>query len=133
MRVLSFCVLCAFLAALPVRADEATKRVLAEELLTAMDIQKNTEKSFEMMKKMIVSQSDQAAKMAGTPAASTNIAAESGQMLDLIMKEMSWEKLKEMTQQIMMDLLPKIQSMGGKHGSGMTPMPMAPRTAPTPK
>lgn len=90
------------------RAEEpdAKRRALAEELLNEMDMKANMEKSFAMFKKMIPSQmkamgqsmdkggtSEEAKKKAD--AISEKASTESTKMMDEMMKELSWDNVKE--------------------------------------
>jgi len=92
-RILAATILCALALVTIVSAGEAQKRALAEELLDAMDIQKTIEKSFEMMKQMIPAKLKQMSVSENASSDNTQDAMQ--KMMDLIMKEMSWEKLKD--------------------------------------
>ena len=92
-RILAATIVCALALVTLVSADEAKKRALAEELLDAMDMQQTIEKSFEIVKQMIPAQLKQ---MDVSENASSDKAQDTMQkMMDLIMKEISWEKLKD--------------------------------------
>jgi hypothetical protein len=73
------------LVAVPVRADDAAKKALAEELLSVMDIQKNVDQVFAMMRQQMQAQ------MKRDGLATTNASLE---FMDVIQAELSWEKLK---------------------------------------
>ena len=75
-------------------ADEASHRKLAEELLTTMNVQKQLERSFDMVKKMIPGQINKMQQAAG----GTNAAASAGiatQIMDRVFTELSWDKCKD--------------------------------------
>jgi len=92
-RILAATIVCAFAGVTLVRADEAQHRALAEELLDAMQMQKTIEKSSEILKQMIPAQMKQ---MGVSVNASTDETQDFMQkMMDLIMKEPSWEMLKD--------------------------------------
>ena len=74
-------------------AEGASKRELAEKLLEAMEVQKNIEKSFEMVNQMVPAE----LKHLGDEGKSSSNRAtkEMAEMMEVIMKEMSWDKLKD--------------------------------------
>ena len=76
-----------------VRAEDTPKRVLAEQLLGAMEIQKATEKMFEILKQMIPAQMKQIGAFSDD-ALSDKAQDAMQKTMDLVMKEMSWDKLK---------------------------------------
>ncbi|MBU8921174.1 MAG: DUF2059 domain-containing protein [Bacteroidales bacterium] len=74
-------------------ANETQNRALAEELLDAMEMQETIEKSFEMVKEMIPAQMK---AMGVSEEATSDEDKEAAQkMTDLIMKEVSWDNLKD--------------------------------------
>ena len=74
-------------------AEGASQRELAEKLLEVMDVQKNIEKSFEMVKQMAPADLKH---MGDDEKSSSNRAKEEmSEMMDVIMKEMSWDNLKD--------------------------------------
>ena len=74
------------------RLNEQTLITLTRRKLGAMQIQKTIEKSFEMVKQMIPAQMKQ---MGFSDEASSDEAqAAMRKTMDLVMKEMSWDKLK---------------------------------------
>ena len=85
-------VICALALVTRVPAEETQAHALAEELLGVMKIQKNIEDSFAMVKQMLPAQM----KQMGVPDAeqSENAQKRTNEVLDLIMREMSWDKLK---------------------------------------
>ena len=92
-KIVAATIVCAFAWLSIANAEEARNRALAEELLDAMEMQKTIEKSFEMVKQMIPAQMKQ---MGVSENASSDKAQEATQeTMDLIMKEMSWDKLKD--------------------------------------
>jgi len=68
-------------------------RVLAEELLGAMQVQTAIEKSFEMVKEMMVSQANQMGLPEGE--ASEKAQGSMNKTMDMVMAEMTWDKLKD--------------------------------------
>ena len=92
-RILATTIGCAFALVAIACAAEAQNRALAEELLDAMDMQKTTEKSFEMVKQMIPAQMKQMG--VSDDASSDKAKSRMQKMMDLVMKEMSWDKLKD--------------------------------------
>ncbi len=92
-RILAATIVCAFALVTIVSAEEAEKRALAEELLDGMDMQQTIEKSFEMVKQMIPTQLKQ--MNVSENASSDKFQDAMQKMMDLIMKEISWEKLKD--------------------------------------
>ena len=76
-----------------VGADEAGRRALAEELLDAMDMQQTIQKSFEMVKQMMPAQLK---RMSISRDAFSDGAQDPMQKaMDLVMEEMTWDKLKD--------------------------------------
>jgi hypothetical protein len=95
MKKLNAILLCAMLIVPALaRADDAERKQLAEKLLLLTDIQRNTEKSFDMIKQMIAQQAQQAAARSGKAATGAQ-AAESNDMMDMVLKEFSWDKMKD--------------------------------------
>jgi len=91
-RIVVAAIVCVFALATIVRAEDTPKRALAEQLLEAMEIQKTIEKSLEMVKQIIPAQM----KQRGVTDGVSDKAKEATQKtMDLIMKEMSWDKLKD--------------------------------------
>jgi len=85
-----------------VKAQDAVRRALAEELLNEMQMKENLEKSFAMIKRMIPSQAksvEQAAGKENQPSSGTNMADKmatpNGKIMDEMAQEMSWEKMKD--------------------------------------
>lgn len=74
-------------------AQDAERQKLAEQLLTSMDMQATVEKSFEMVKQMIPAQLK---KMEATRGVTQKNQAEDAlkKTMDLVLQEMSWDKLK---------------------------------------
>jgi hypothetical protein len=87
------CALCTFALVTKGRAEDTQRRALAEELLGLMDIQKNIEKSYEMVKQMVPAQLKQMGVSEETLRDKAKV--EMQKMMDLIMNEMSWDKLKD--------------------------------------
>jgi uncharacterized protein len=87
--------------------QDAARRVLAEQLLNEMDMKGNMEKTFAMFKKMIPSHMEQMRKATdktivpeGTDketadAIRDKAAKASVKMMDEVMKEMSWDSIKD--------------------------------------
>ncbi len=73
-------------------ADDLTHRALAGQLLTMMDIQKNMEQSFEMIKQM---QAAQLQQVEVPPEKAEKVQSMTEQIMDMIAEEMSWDKLKD--------------------------------------
>ena len=92
-RIVAATIVCAFALVAMVRAEDKPKRALAEQLLGAMEMQKTIEKSFEMVKQMMPAQ----LKQMGVSADASSEKAQSTMQkaMDLVMKEMSWDKLKD--------------------------------------
>jgi hypothetical protein len=86
-------------------AQDATRRVLAEELLNEMDMKANVEKSFAMIKKMIPAQAEAMMKAgkAGAPSTSPNATKRAGKavdntmakVMDIVGQELTWDKMKD--------------------------------------
>jgi uncharacterized protein len=72
-----------------VKAETAGTAALAEELLSLMDVQKNVEDAFAAIRQMQASQ----IKSMGAPDAE-QAANSQNNIMDMIAKEMSWDKLK---------------------------------------
>jgi len=92
-RTVAATIVCAFALVTIVRAEDTPQRALAEQLLGDMKMHKTIEKSFAMVKQMIPAQMRQ---MGLSDDASLNKAKDKMQKtMDLVMKEMSWNKLKD--------------------------------------
>ncbi len=75
-----------------VQAEDVERRALAEQLLEGMHMQETIEESFAMVKQMMPAQMKQ---MGFSDAASSGQAQDAIQKtMDLVMSEMSWDKLK---------------------------------------
>lgn len=72
----------------------AAKRAMAEELLNLMDVPAAIEKSFAMTKQMIPAQMAKMGESMGQPLASSNSVAAMERMMDMLGKELSWDKMK---------------------------------------
>jgi len=92
-RIVVAAIVCAFALVGTVHAEDTAKRVLAGQLLGAMDMQKMIEKSFEMVKQMVPAQMNQMG--ASEDALSDKAKKGMDNMMALIMEEMSWDKLKD--------------------------------------
>jgi len=91
-KVVTAVVTCVLALVTIVQAEDTERHALAEKLLAGMEMQKTIEKSFEMVKQMIPAQMKQ---MGVSDEASSGKAQEAmRKTMDLVMKEMSWDKLK---------------------------------------
>jgi hypothetical protein len=79
----------------PVRADDAATRVLAEELLQVMEVEKSSAQMFEMMRGTIEAQIKKTAAASGRKGAGTEAAQQSMAVFELLQQELSWEKMKD--------------------------------------
>lgn len=75
--------------------EQQSKQALAEELLVLMKVNETVEQSMAMVKQMMPAQMDQAAQASGQTNIPPDVKNKAGQMMDMIIKEMSWEKMKE--------------------------------------
>ncbi|MFH0824996.1 MAG: DUF2059 domain-containing protein [Pseudomonadota bacterium] len=75
-------------------AQDASRRVLADELLTMMNMPKTFEKSMEMIKQMIPAQVEEMAKSSGGAEAAAKVSAQTVKMIAMMEKEWTWEKVK---------------------------------------
>ena len=75
----------------PARADDASRRQLAEELLMLMDSPKNTKQMYESLKQM---QMAQLKKMDTTEGKSEAVKSFQKQIMDLMSDELDWDKIK---------------------------------------
>ena len=73
------------------RAQEVSRRALAEEMLNVMNMQENFEKSFAMIKQMLPAQR----KAMGETNMPANVSNQSDKMWDMIAQEYSWDKMKD--------------------------------------
>ena len=94
-------------------AQEDVRKQLAEELLLLMEVDKNIERTFEMVKQM---QMDQV-KNIGLPKElskedSEKIASMQGKIMDIMVKEMGWDNLKEDFIDIYVDVFTKEELEG---------------------
>jgi uncharacterized protein len=91
-KVAAVVLVLAFALVQPLRAQEDTRRKLAEELLTLMDVQENIEEAFEAIKEMQVSQLK---GMGLSGEASDRAQSMQEKVMDVIAEELSWDKLKD--------------------------------------
>ena len=90
-KVAAVILVLAFAMVQPLRAQEDTRRKLAEELLSLMNVQENIEKAFEAVKQMQVTQ----LKSMGLSGEATDKAQSMQEkVMDVIAEELSWDKLK---------------------------------------
>jgi uncharacterized protein len=76
-------------------AQDASRRILADELLTMMNMPKTFEKSMEMIKQMIPAQVEEMAKSSGGAAdAAAKVSAQTVKLMAMMEKEWTWEKVK---------------------------------------
>ncbi len=74
-------------------AEDNTRRLLAEELLLRMETTKMIEKSFEMVKQMMFAQFKDTMKQPNDE--SEKMSSMQSKIWEFMIKEMSWEKLKD--------------------------------------
>ncbi|MDD5483660.1 MAG: DUF2059 domain-containing protein [Kiritimatiellae bacterium] len=75
--------------------EQQPKRALAEELLVLMKVNETIEQSFAMVKQMTASRLDMTAQAAGQTEASADVINKTGQVMEIIFKELSWDNIKE--------------------------------------
>lgn len=92
-RIVTATIICTVVLVAIVRAGDIPKRALAEQLLEAMEIQKTIEKSFDMVNQMMTAQMKQMGVFSDD-AISDKAQDVIQKTMDLVMKEMSWDKLK---------------------------------------
>ena len=78
-----------------VTAQDASRRVLAEELLNVMNVKATIENSFAMIKRMIPAQVEQMQKSTGQTNLPTNVGSAQDKIMDMVSQELSWDKLKD--------------------------------------
>ena len=91
-NILLVAVICIFGLASSLYAEETSKRAMAEELLNLMQVQKNLEKTYEMIKQMQIQQIKQLGMTKGDPTEKTEAMIQ--KVMDLMSQEMSWDKMK---------------------------------------
>ncbi len=77
------------------QGQDATRRALAEELLTRANVKEGMEKSFAMVRQAIPAQLEQVKQAYGQTNVSANVAHETDQVMDMLQKELSWDNLKD--------------------------------------
>ncbi len=77
------------------KAQEASRRALAEELLTLMNVQENVGKTFAMFKRMIPAQTQKMMQATGQTNMPANVSSQQDKMMDMLAQEFSWDKLKD--------------------------------------
>ncbi len=92
-RIAAVMLICVFACLATASADEARQHALAEELVNAMDMDKNLEQSYEIVKQMIPAQIEQM----GVSESETSEEAKARMqaVIDFMAKEFSWENIKE--------------------------------------
>ena len=76
-------------------AQDASRRVLAEELLNVMNAKAGFEKSFAMVKQMMSSQISKMEQAEGQTNTPSNVSGQMDKMMALITQEISWDKMKD--------------------------------------
>jgi len=76
----------------PVRAQEQSRRALAEELMNVMNTQSLMERNLESIKQMIQAQAGQINQITGQPGVSSQT---SEKMFELLSQYLSWDRIKE--------------------------------------
>ncbi|MFH0908729.1 MAG: DUF2059 domain-containing protein [bacterium] len=84
----------ALLHVAPVRADDAQRTALAEELVTLAELQKNFEQSFAMVKQMLAKQVGSASGSASAESNAKSVESANA-VYDLVAKEMEWDTIKK--------------------------------------
>ena len=92
-KICTIIVIASFLIISTACAVDNSQRVLAEELLILMDVKKNTENTFENVKKMILSQVEK--EQMSDLNAKKEAEAVVEEMMDMLFKELSWDKFKD--------------------------------------
>lgn len=93
-RSLTAVVFVVFLTARAAFGQMPAKESLAEELLQLMHMKENTEKSFEAVKRMLPLQMEKISGATGQEPGSVAPTNQVSDMVDMIAREMSWEKMK---------------------------------------
>jgi hypothetical protein len=75
--------------------ETSSKRALAEELLTLMNTQENIEKTFAMVKQMMPAQMEKMKQATGQTNMPANASAQAGKVMETMLQELSWDKMKE--------------------------------------
>ena len=75
-------------------AQENKRQVLAEELLTTMDMQNSIEQSFAKVKQMLPQQMKNMQQAMGTTNVPESVSAQSAKIFDMVAAELSWNKMK---------------------------------------
>jgi len=78
-----------------VNAQETSRRAMAEELLSLMNVQETIEKSFAMIKQMIPAQMEKVKQVTGQTNMPANVSGQTDKMMDMMALELSWDKMKE--------------------------------------
>jgi len=74
--------------------QEASRRAMAEELLTLMNVQASMEKSMAMVKQMIPAQIEKTMQAMGQTNRIANLSKQTDKMMALMSQELSWDKMK---------------------------------------
>jgi len=91
-------------------AQEDVHKQLAEELLLLVEVDKNIERTFEMMKQTQIKNIPLAKELSKED--SEKIASMQGNVMDIMVKEMRWDKLKEDFIDIYVDVFTKEELEG---------------------
>lgn len=83
------------LSGVAVTAQEVSRRALAEELLSAMNVKATIENSFAMIKRMIPAQMEQMRQATGQTNRPTIVGSEQDKIMDMVSQELSWDNLKD--------------------------------------
>jgi len=95
-RAIGLLAIVAVLAAVTAHAQEDPRRAKAEELLTVMKVAESVEKTFAMMKEMLLpAQMERMKEVTGEEDMDPDAVRRTNEVLDMIAEELSWDKMKE--------------------------------------
>lgn len=83
------------LSVVGVNAQETSRRAMAEELMSLMNMQETIEKSFAMIKQMIPAQMEKMKQATGQTNMPASVSGQTDKMMDMMAQELSWDKMKE--------------------------------------
>jgi uncharacterized protein len=79
----------------PLKAQEQSRRALAEEMINVMEARTMFEKNISLVRKMMQNQAGQLSQITGQPNASSNLPQVLDKTFDIFSQYFTWDKLKD--------------------------------------
>jgi len=93
-KVIVFIAVALVFGVVAARAQEQSRRALAEELINVMDARSLLERNLDLIKQMIQTQAGQMNQITGRPGASPDASQTSEKMFELVSQYLNWDRIK---------------------------------------